>query len=248
MFLEEPGPTAGELRFKLFGFPVRVHPWFWLVAAILGIRSPSLESLLVWVAAMFVGILVHELGHAFAMRAYGFYPTIVLYGFGGLTSYGPSGAFGYAPPAGVRLQISAAGPAAGFALAAALVIGLRALGASIGVVWIGGLFPIFVLQEVIGLRVLTDFLNYLMIICMFWGMINLLPVFPLDGGQIARDLFTLANPRDGARQALVLSVVVALAVALFGLVTLGSVFLALMFGFLAYNSYQLLQYHQWNRP
>ena len=31
-----------------------------------------------------------------------------------------------------------------------------------------------------------------------WGLVNLLPVYPLDGGQIARELFTLAQSASTA--------------------------------------------------
>ena len=43
----------------------------------------------------------------------------------------------------------------------------------------------------------------------FWGLVNLLPVYPLDGGQIARELLELASPADGVRQSLWLSVIAA---------------------------------------
>ena len=31
----------------------------------------------------------------------------------------------------------------------------------------------------------------LLFVNIFWGLVNLLPVFPLDGGQISRELFQL---------------------------------------------------------
>ena len=87
MLLGEPPPSPGDLHFRLFGFPVRVHPFFWLITVVLNIRTVlTLPPLLAWVAAVFIGILVHELGHAFAMRHYGQDPWITLYGLGGLTS------------------------------------------------------------------------------------------------------------------------------------------------------------------
>ena len=46
---------------------------------------------------------------------------------------------------------------------------------------------------------------------------NLLPVYPLDGGQIARELFTLGNPRNGIIQSLQLSVGAAVLVAAYAL-------------------------------
>ena len=43
---------------------------------------------------------------------------------------------------------------------------------------------------------------------LFWGLVNLLPIFPLDGGQIARNLMTSWWGRTGLRQSLVLSIIV----------------------------------------
>ena len=31
-----PEPTAYDLRFRLLGIPVRVHPLFWIVMAVMG--------------------------------------------------------------------------------------------------------------------------------------------------------------------------------------------------------------------
>jgi membrane-associated protease RseP (regulator of RpoE activity) len=72
-----------------------------------------------------------------------------------------------------------------------------------------------------------------------WGLINLLPIYPLDGGQIARELFTLGNPRKGIIQSLQLSTGAAALVAVYAL-SQREIFLCIMFGILAYGSYQTL--------
>jgi len=83
----------------------------------------------------------------------------------------------------------------------------------------------------------------------FWGLINLLPVYPLDGGQVARDLFSLSqNPHEGITNSLRLSVATGAAAALLGLVVLQSIFIALMFGYLAYTSYRTLQAYAGRGP
>ena len=85
----EPAPTQADLHFRAFGVPVRVHPWFWVIALLLGLgggeRADPMETV-IWVAVVFVSILVHELGHAFPQRFYGGHPRITLYSFGGLAS------------------------------------------------------------------------------------------------------------------------------------------------------------------
>src|SRR5262245_44712779 len=98
----------------MFGIHVRVHPFFWLIACLLG--ADYLERLgpvylLLWVACMFVSILVHELGHVVMGRAFGARGHIVLYSFGGL-AIGSSDL----PRRWQRVAVLFAGPFAGFLL------------------------------------------------------------------------------------------------------------------------------------
>ncbi len=125
----EPGPTQGDIHFKLLGMPIRIHPLFWLIAVILGANSGGVIEVLIWVAAVLVSILIHELGHALVIKAFGFHPWIVLYGMGGLTIHDP--AENYNSKANTTLgqiSISIAGPLAGFLLAAALLAALYLAG------------------------------------------------------------------------------------------------------------------------
>src|SRR5512146_1456782 len=85
LFFQSPPPTRYDLRFSLLGFPVRVHPLFWLIAVLLGSASADLVQILIWVLVVFVSILIHELGHALAFRRYGLSSQIVLHFAGGLT-------------------------------------------------------------------------------------------------------------------------------------------------------------------
>ena len=63
----------------------------------------------------------------------------------------------------------------------------------------------------------------------------------MDGGQIARELLLLHNHHNGIVASLWLSTVTGAAVAVFVLVNHRSLFMALMFGYLAYTSYATLQ-------
>ena len=75
--------TEFDLRFQLFGIPVRVHPLFWLMAAFIAWYPNRLDLVLIGVLCVFVSIMIHELGHAVMFRHFGFRGEIVLYMLGG---------------------------------------------------------------------------------------------------------------------------------------------------------------------
>jgi stage IV sporulation protein FB len=96
-------------------------------------------------------------------------------------------------------------------------------------------------MDQIGSPYLTDFLFKVLIFCIFWGVMNLLPIYPLDGGQIAREVLLVVNPRDGIRQSLLLSIFTAAGFAVIGLVQWKSWVVGILFGYLAFTSYTALQ-------
>src|SRR4051794_49713 len=110
--LGNAAPTPFDLRFVMFGIPVRVHPLFWLLATFLGWNPDSPESMVIWVACVFVSILVHEFGHALTAQYFGWPPEVVLYSFGGYASFQPG--WGYTTRRAVLTLL--AGPSAGFLL------------------------------------------------------------------------------------------------------------------------------------
>jgi stage IV sporulation protein FB len=75
----------------------------------------------------------------------------------------------------------------------------------------------------------------------FWGLINLLPVFPLDGGRIARAIFMEIDTLDGTYKSLQLSMFTAAVVAVAGLLFWNSIYIALLFSILAFQSYMTMQ-------
>lgn len=260
--LQEPGASAYDLHFNCFGFPVRVTWGFWLVAAILGwswsgslddlaialkIDSPGAPMLLaVWIAALWLSILVHELGHAVAMRFYGIRSRIVLYHFGGLAISDSFGAWDGARRGRVdpreQIVISLAGPAAQLALA--LVVWL--IGLQLGVQmelsgWI---------NSIIGSNIaVPDFPKSMVLYGLFdailypstaWAILNLAPILPLDGGQVMRSGLMLTRARDPMRVAHIVSIGVG---ALIGIYFMqhGQPF-GLMFLLFAANNWQAMQY------
>jgi stage IV sporulation protein FB len=172
---------GGTLAFRLFGTPVRVSPWFWVVGVILGYPTltAGVQFLVAWLAVLFVSILVHEFGHALTARAFGYSPGILLYQFGGLASYRPDASH----TAGRAVSISLAGPFAGFGLLALVL-----------------LFQATILPQATpatGPDLLRFTLRSLVWINLWWGLLNLLPVVPLDGGQVCRVVCHLLSPRRG---------------------------------------------------
>ncbi len=245
--LVEPERTAYDLRFRLLGFPVRVHPLFWLVAILMGlnISREGMEFLLIWVLIVFVSILVHELGHAIAFRWFGSPSNIVLYSFGGLAIpyHNVSGRWR-------RIVISLAGPFAGFLLSG----------------FFFGLTLAFPKELLLGSSQLRFFVLMMVYVNLFWGILNLLPVFPLDGGQVSRELCGMRwGAYRGVRISLQISFVSALIVVGYTILCIldregmgagltnqlpwwvprGSIFTALLFGVLAHQSYELLQRGHW---
>lgn len=245
LLFQPPPPTRYDLRFSIAGIPVSVHPLFWFIALLLG-SSGDVLLLPIWVLVIFVSILVHELGHAFAFRRYGQRSQIVLHFAGGLTIPEPVSWGGrYANVAltpNQQIFISLAGPVAGFLLAALVIAIVSIAGGSIITTRLLGFIPLPLTALVpFGGRVVGVLVSMLLWVNVFWGLINLAPVHPLDGGNVTRNVMIQADPVDGVRKALWISVIAGVLVALLGLIFFRSIFMALLFGLLAFQSYQLLQ-------
>jgi Zn-dependent protease len=261
MILGEPPPTPADLHFRLFGFPIRVHPFFWIVILILGMggfggeQADPVETL-IWVAVAFVSILVHELGHAVLQRHYGGHPWIALYGMGGLSSCDDCDR---SPRS--QIIISAAGPIAGFLLAGGILLLILLSGHQFVPATRENLQELYQQYQSLPPHLSLPFysrfiepfassalniaISDLLWINIWWGLINLLPIYPLDGGHIARELFTIkGNVRRGVVRSLWLSVAVAAVFGVFGLVILESLYMALIFGYLAYVNYRTIQAYQ----
>ncbi|MBI2824986.1 MAG: site-2 protease family protein [Planctomycetia bacterium] len=246
MFLVEPPRTQYDLNFSVAGVPVRVHPLFWLITLLLGASgNPDPVAVLLWVIAVFVSILVHELGHVLAFAYYGTRAHVVLHSMGGLAIPDGSAANWSGVPRRRRdwisdVVIAFAGPAAGFVLAATLFAALAVAGRAPKMI-VNNTTLLDPTWKPLPSPYVNLLLSYAMFINIFWGLVNLLPIFPLDGGQISRAVITRFNPDQGLRQSLILSIVAAVAVAIFMFVRLHDQFLALFFAFMAYNSYMLFQ-------
>src|SRR5690606_12065197 len=160
---------TGGLSFRIAGIPVTIHLTFLLVIGFLGLGIGDVQYLLVWVGTATAAVLLHELGHAVVGRMAGLTPRIDLAGFGGVTSWEASPRVQLGR--GWSLAISLAGPGAGFlGGGVALLLGAPCCGVPVG----AGL-PAFAA----GVWLFASFA---------WGILNLLPILPLDGGQALREV------------------------------------------------------------
>jgi Zn-dependent protease len=203
------------LRLRLFGIPVAIEGWFWISAVLLGggmrARDPDdWGAVAIWTAVLLISILVHELGHALAGAYFGAQPGIKLHGFGGVT-YLP----GAPASRGKSILISLAGPAAG------LMLGLLVL----------------LLVQTTPERSASKFLWYAyrqaLHINFFWTFVNLLPILPLDGGQVLREVL---GPRRLRTTALI-GAMLAAGLCAWSLLE-REIFLALIMALFAYHNFR----------
>ena len=207
---------SGRMRFTLAGFPVEIHWSFFLVAALFGL-SRDLIVLLVWIGIVFVSVLLHEMGHALVGRRYGMHPEILLYGMGGLTSWRTGRRLTRAQ----SILVSIAGPGAGLLLGA--------------IVWGITLIDMPELNP-LGRAALVS----LVWVNVVWSLFNLLPVLPLDGGNVMRSLVHIFKGGVDDRLPRQISVAIATAGVVAALLY-GLMFAAIFAGYLAFSNYQALR-------
>ncbi len=230
----EPGRTAGDFNWTMLRIPVRVHPTFWLGAMLLSYtKAVAFTVVLIVIACMFVSILVHELGHALCYRHYGdSRPSVVLYYLGGLCR-GNSQRL----RSGQRIFVSLWGPGAGF------VLGVIAY--AIGAFLSGPTFFLHATARADWQVWVLHALISLVWINFGWGLLNLLPIFPLDGGNIVREWLAKKRGRASERLAFSVSFYAAIVCALGALVFVAvfgrgdsrDLIPVALFSLLAYQSY-----------
>jgi Zn-dependent protease len=171
------------MRFRLGKIPVVVQPTFFVMVALLGVGGLDLRTGVAWVAIVFVSVMLHELGHATAGLIFGLEPRIELHGMGGTTAWSTPRTLNTAQ----RVTISLAGPCAGFAVWAVVRL-------------LGGAFPGFGAGFVYGSLVKVN---------LWWGLLNLIPMLPLDGGNVMTHLLNGFTGGRGERPARIVSIAVA---------------------------------------
>jgi len=169
---------------------IYVHPFFWIFAALIGLlMSGSIIGTFYWIIIIFVSVLVHELGHATMAVIFKQRPKIELVFMGGLTSYRGKSLRYYQ-----QFLIVLNGPLFGIMLF---------LFASL-VLWLN----FFKSPNIVGAFKIMQIVN------LFWSIVNLFPVLPLDGGQLLRIALEGFMGVRGFKLSLLIGFIFAAAVAL----------------------------------
>ena len=150
--------------------------------------------MVIWIGVIFVSVLFHELGHALTAMLFGRQPRIELVAMGGLTYHD-----GDKLPFWKQFLITLDGPFFGF-IVVLIAWGIKDIPAlSTG-------YPGHLLQQIF-------------IVNIIWTAVNLLPILPLDGGQLLRLVLEKIFGFKGLRYSLATSAVLSLAVALVSFLT-----------------------------
>ncbi|HSX38683.1 MAG TPA: site-2 protease family protein [Chlamydiales bacterium] len=196
--------------------PIIIHPFFWVLSGFIGwFYSKTLIGMLIWVGIIFFSVLIHEFGHALTAVFFKQKAQIQLVALGGLTSFeGPKLRFWQ------QFLITFNGPLFGFFLFIFASILLQ--------------FNLSGWPKIVGILQATQMAN------LFWTIINLLPVLPLDGGQLLRIVLEAAFGVSGFRAALLSGAVIAsiLAFCFFIMqsILVGAIFL--LFAFQSFDSWR----------
>lgn len=133
-------------------------------------ESRGIEYALIWIPILFISVLFHEFAHAAAIGLFGFGASqIVLGGMGGHTA---NENMRKARP-WQDVVISLAGPASNFILAA--------------ICW----YLAYATPVGRSDKMLAVLLPTMMAASIWWGLLNLIPVPPLDGGHATRSFFKM---------------------------------------------------------
>lgn len=199
--------------------PIKVQPLFWLIAFFIGwVSATGLMNILLAVLVIFISVIIHEMGHALTATLFGQRARIELAAFGGFT---------YREGRRLKLWeeflVVLNGPLSGFLIF---------------------LISWFVLT-------FADFKNpallftfkFATIVNLFWTIVNLVPVLPLDGGHLLSIVLEAIFGFRGVKMAVVVGLVIAIAVSIF-FFAIGAFLIGALFLLLTFESFRSLRYYK----
>jgi stage IV sporulation protein FB len=183
---------GGFHLFTLAKVPVWVSPWF-LVVPLYATRSLGAQDGLLFALCLGLSVLAHEFGHALVANRYKLSPQIMIHAFGGETGHQR------ASTNGQDALIVVAGPSVG------LLLGVLCMGVLVALspVSISGQVLVdMALGQYVGapLPPVVNVLSMLIFLNIFYSLVNLLPVWPMDGGKLFRlGMLKLMKPTSAER-------------------------------------------------
>lgn len=186
-----PEKKSRGLRFRLGSIPITIH-WSFAILVLLfllGDQRPW-QYALSFGGVVLLSVLVHELGHAAAFSAFGRRSSVIIYALAGLTISRDERPM----RDGQAIMVSIAGPFAGAALGLLALWGERT-----------GMGSTHELTRVI--------LSDTILVSLGYGLLNLVPMLPLDGGQVMQRIATRIAPDYEHIVPYVISILVAIAAA-----------------------------------
>ncbi len=200
--------------------PVSISIFFWVTAALIGyLNSGTLVGTLIWIGIIFISILVHEYGHALTAKWFGQRPRIELVAFGGVTyPEGPK------LSKGKEFLVVLNGPLFGLAL-----FGIAT-----------ALIPYVSVSYV-------PIVKAIQIVNLFWTIVNLLPVLPLDGGQMMRIILESAMGDRGTRVAICSSGVISFVISALFFMS-GALIIGVLFFLFGYQNIEMYRRSRGSSP
>lgn len=194
--------------------PIRIHPLFWLLALVIGwVNTFTIPGTAIWLVIIVVSVLVHEYGHALSAMVFGQKAEINLVALGGLTTR-----------QGGKLKlwqefvVVLNGPIAGLCLALVAYFVRKTMAPASGTV------AAYMLTVTVWVNV-------------FWTILNLLPIQPLDGGKLLSIFLESIFGLKGIKIALFISMVLSGVLGLLFII-MQNLFAGALFFMFTYESYR----------
>ena len=209
-----------SLKFRIGKIPVNIHASFFLMTVFLSGSWNEPALIAVWAAVVLVSVLVHEMGHALMGQAFGLEPSIDLHGMGGTTSW--------PKPSGRKISttrsvlISVAGPGLGMIVGAGII----------AYVFVNGRPEPLLARQAVDDAIWVN---------IGWGFMNLLPILPLDGGNVLRSLLHASESTRREKIARLVSIATAVLATAAAVLLLHSWWAALLGGMFTFQNFRALR-------